>query len=110
MHIFEDRCKKIRVEQPKVEASTIEEVVKNELIQKFNNITLDIGRKLLKDARIPILPEWDMANNMIFDTIRREEKTKYKTKEEALQAHKGVKFIEDHNALVLWSLQDKNDF
>ena len=46
---------------------------------------------------------------MIFDAVRREEKTKYKTKEESLQDHKGVKFSEDHKALVLWLLQDKND-
>ena len=41
---------------------------------------------------------------MIFDVVRKEEKKKYKTKEEALKAHKGVKFNEDHKALVLWSL------
>ena len=34
---------------------------------------------------------------------------KYRTKEEVLQAHKGVRFSEDHKALVLWSLQDRTD-
>ena len=46
---------------------------------------------------------------MNFDVVRREEKKKFKIEEEALQAHKGVKFSEEHKALVLWSLQDINN-
>ena len=72
MHNFELRCSKIKEEQPDVEVSTIEEVVKEELIRSFDAITPKAGRALLKDAGILILPEWDIANAMVFDIVRRE--------------------------------------
>ena len=67
------------------------------------------NRALLKDAVILILPEWDITNAMIFDVVRREGQTSYRIEEEVQQAHKGVKFSEDHMALVMWSLQDRKD-
>ena len=51
-----------------------------------------------------ILPKWDIANVIAFDVVKKERYTKYKTKEEAKQAHKEVNYNEDHKALVLWSL------
>ena len=64
---------------------------------------------LLKDSRILIFPEWDMVNTMVFDAIRREGQARFRIEEEVQMAHNGVKFSEDHKALVLWSLQDKKD-
>ena len=55
------------------------------------------------------MPELDITNVTIFYTVRKETKTKYKTKIEDKQALKGVKYSEDHKSLVLWSLQNKND-
>ena len=109
MHDFQLRCNKIKVEQPDVEESTNEEVVKDELTKSFDDITHEASRALLKDARILILLEWDIANAMVFDAVKREGQASFKTKEEVHQAHKGVKFSEDHKALVMWSLQDKKD-
>ena len=108
MHNFELRCNKIKVEQLDVDISTIEEVVKDELTRIFDNITLEDSRALLKDVRILILPEWDIANAMIFDDVRREGQTRYRIEEDATQAHRGLKYIADHNALVLWPLQKEN--
>ena len=110
MHNFELRCNKIKAEKPNVEVSAIEEVVKEELIRSFDAITPKAGRALLKDAGILILLQWDTDNAMIFDAVRREGQTKYSIEEEVHHAHKGVKFSEDHKALVLWSLQDKDSF
>ena len=39
MHNFELRCNKVKIEQTDVEASAIEEVVKEELIRIFDAIT-----------------------------------------------------------------------
>ena len=72
MHNFQLKYKKIKVEQPNVEESTIEEVVKDELTRSFDDITPEVGRKLLKDAWILIFLEWDIANAIIFDVVRRE--------------------------------------
>jgi hypothetical protein len=45
---------------------------------------------------------------MIFYSIRKENDVQYKTEEEILQAHRGVKYNNDHQALVIWSI-DKRD-
>ena len=55
------------------------------------------------------MSEWDIANAIVCDSVRREGQAKFRTEEEVQTAHKGVKFSEDHIALVLWSLQDKKD-
>ena len=103
MHNFQKKCNKTKLKQLDVEESTIEEVVKDELTKSFDNITPKVGRALLKDVKILILPEWDIANAMVFDAMRREGQKRYRKEKEVQQAHKGVKFSEDHKALVMWS-------
>ena len=99
----------MKVEQPNVEDSAIEEVVKEELTQGFNDITTKGGRILLKEVGILIFPEWDIANAIVFDSVRREGQARFRMEEEVQTAHKGVKFSEDHKPWVLWSVQDKKD-
>ena len=109
MHSFQLKSQKIKAEQPDVEDSTIEEVVKDELTKDFNDITPEGGRILLKEAGILILLEWDIANAIFFHLVKREGQAKFKIEEDVQTTHRGVKFSEDHKALVLWSLQDKKD-
>ena len=104
MQNFEARWKKIKAEKPSKEDSKIEEEIKENLLHDFDKITPKYGRKLLNDVGILILLEWDIANAIVFDVVKKEIYTKYRTKEEAMQAHKGVKYSKDHEALVLWSL------
>ena len=99
----------MKAKQPNVEDSAIEEVVKEELTQGFNDITPKGGRILLKEAGILILSEWDIANAIVFDSVRREGQARFRTEEDIQIAHNGVKFSADHKALVLWSVQDKKD-
>ena len=79
------------------------------MTKKIDDIIPKAGRVLLKDAGILIFPEWDIANAMVFDGVRREGKTRFRIEEEVHMAHKGVKFSVDHKALVLCSLQDRKD-
>ena len=72
----------MKAEQPNVEDSAIEEVVKEELTQGFNDITPEGGRILLKEAGILILLEWDIANAIVFDSVWREGQEKFKIEEE----------------------------
>ena len=109
MHNFQLRYRKIKAEQPDVEESTIEEMVKDELAKGFDDITPKGGRVHLKDAGILILLEWDIASVMVFDAVRREGQERFRIEEEVHMAHKGVKFSEDHKALVMWSLQDRKE-
>ena len=104
MHNFQLKCKTIKEEQPNIEESTIEEVVKDELTRSFEDITPDAGRELLKDALMLIFLEWDIANAMVFDAVKREGQPRFRIEEEVQMAHKGVKFSKDHKALVMWSL------
>ena len=84
-------------------------MVKDEIIRSFDAITLDAGSELLKDVGILILLEWDIANTMVFDVVRREGQAKFRIEEEVHMAHKGFKFSEDHKALIMWSLQNRKD-
>ena len=43
-------------------------------------------------------------NAKIFDAMRKEKETKFKTEDEVIQAHKGIKYSDDHRALVMWSI------
>ena len=54
------------------------------------------------------MPEWDIANAIIFYSIRKEKDVQYKTKEETLQAHRGVKYSNDHQALVILSIEKRD--
>ena len=42
---------------------------------------------------------------MIFDTVKKSKDTQFRTKEEVLQAHKVLKYSDDHQGLVMWSIQ-----
>jgi hypothetical protein len=53
-----------------------------------------------------ILPEWGIAN--VFDTVRKIKDTQFKTKEEVLQAYKRLKYSDDHQGLVIWSIQKRD--
>ena len=45
---------------------------------------------------------------MIFNSIIKEKDVQYKTEEEVMQAHRGVKFSDDHQALVIWPVEKRD--
>ena len=69
--------------------SEIEEGVKGKFMEEFSQLTPKGGRKLLRDLGVLISPKWDIANAMIFDSIRKEKDTQLKLKK------KSYKHIED---------------
>lgn len=105
---FEAKCKKIKTDQSSRQDSDIEEEVNANPMEEFNQITPVGGRQLLKDSGVLILSEWDIANAMTFYAIRKEKDTKFRTEEEVMQAHKGVKYSDYHKALVMWSIQKRD--
>ena len=46
---------------------------------------------MLKYSGVLVLPELDIVNDMVFDTIIKEKDTKYRTKEEDREPRKWVK-------------------
>lgn len=76
IELFEAKCKKVKIEQPTRQDSGIEEEVKVNMMQEFNQITLSGGRRLLKDLGVMILLERDTVDVMIFDVVRKEKEKK----------------------------------
>lgn len=95
----------MKTKEPNRHDSNIEEDMKTNLMQEFSQITHSWGRQLLKDLGVLIVPESEIANVIIFDAMRKEKETKFSTKEEVKESHKGVKYRNDHKALVIWCIQ-----
>ena len=61
----------------------------------------------MKQSGVLLLPKWDIVNAIVFDSVRKQKDVQLKTKEDVLQAHRGVKFSDDHQALVMWFIEKK---
>lgn len=68
---FEKTCEKIKIEQPDKPDSIIKEEVKSKFLSDFSQFTPEAERKIVKQSGLLILPEWDIDNAMIFDSIRK---------------------------------------
>lgn len=75
----------------------------------FSKFTPEAGRQIVKQSGVLILPEWDIVNALVFDSIRKQKDVKLETEEKILQAHRGVKFSNDHQALVIWSIEKRDE-
>ena len=98
----------IKAKKPNKLDSNIEEEVKAKFLQDFSQLTPKAKRQLVKELGVLLFPEWDIANAMIFYSIRKEKDVQYKIEEEILQAHRGIRFSNDHQALVIWSIEKRN--
>ena len=93
---FEKTCEKIKAEQPDKSDSIIKEEVKSKFLNDFSKFTPEAGRQIVKQLGVLLLPEWDIVNAIIFDSVRKQKDVQLKTEEDVLQAHRGVKFSDDH--------------
>ena len=62
----------------------------------------------MKQSGVLLLLEWDIVNAMVFDSVRKQRDVQFRTKE-VLQANRGVKFSDDHQALVMWSIEKRDN-
>lgn len=72
----------------------MEEEIKQEMIEEFKTITPEQGSDMVAQAGVLILPEWDIADALVLDAVRKETKPM-----------EGVTFNKDNVALVMWSLK-----
>ncbi|MDF3686205.1 hypothetical protein, partial [Enterobacter hormaechei] len=72
-----------------------------QMIQEFQNITPEEGRQMVKDANILLLPNWDIADALIFNSVSNNLGLQDPNKKEFL----GTAFSNDQAALVMWSLR-----
>lgn len=68
------------------------------MMVEFRAITPKKGREMVSKAGVLILPEWDIADALVLESVRKETKPM-----------EGVTFGKDNVALVMWSLKrDEN--
>lgn len=95
---YNSRCKKRKGEQPHKDPAIVEEEIKQEMVEEFKTITPQQGRDMVAKARVLILPEWDIADALVLEAVRKETKPM-----------EGVTFNKDNATLVMWSLKrDEN--
>lgn len=56
---------------------------------------------MIKSSGVLLLPNWDIANAVVFNSMTK----KLNVGEQVKKELKGAKFSEDHVALVIWSLR-----
>lgn len=62
------------------------------------------GRNVVRESGILLLPEWDLASTIAFDTIRRKNSQVYATNEEDVCALQGSTFNTQWDTLAIWAL------
>lgn len=53
-----------------------------------------------------ILPEWDIADAVAFETIRKSKGQPFNSEEEARLALRGSDFVDDYATLAIWALEE----
>ena len=101
MNNFEERCKKLKAEHPKMDEVSIQNQIKEQMIQEFQNITPKEGRQMVKSSNILLLPNWDIVDALIFNSISDNLGLQDPNKKEFM----GTTFSNDQVALVMWSLR-----
>lgn len=71
------------------------------MVQEFQNITPEEGRQMIKAANVLLLPNWDIADALIFNSVSNNLGLQDPNKKEFL----GTAFSNDQVALVMWSLR-----
>ena len=71
------------------------------MMQEFKSLTTEEGRQMIKASRVSLLPNWDIADAMIFYFVTK----KLSIEEKGKKERKGAKFSEYHVALVIWSMR-----
>lgn len=75
--------------------------IKEEMMKELQNISPEEGRKMIKASNILLLPNWDIADALIFNSIS----SRLELQDPNRRDFQGTSFIEDQAALVSWSLR-----
>lgn len=66
---YEEKSNKLRIEYPELEEATLQNQVKEEMMQEFQTITPEEGRQMVKASNILLLPNWDIADVLVFNSV-----------------------------------------
>ena len=101
MSIFEEKCRKMKTEHPEMDEIAIQEQIKEEMIKELQNISPEEGRRMVKASNILLLPGWDIADALVFNSVS----NRLTLQDQHKENFQGTTFIEDQAALVSWSLK-----
>ena len=101
MNIFEKKCKKLKKEHLEMDEASIHNQIKEKMIKYFQNMSLEEGRQMVRASNILLLPNWDIADALGFNTVS----NKLTLQDQNKKDFQGIAFIEDQVALVSWSLR-----
>ena len=101
MHIFEERCRNMKADHPEMDEASIHNQIKEKMMQEFQNITPEEGRLMVKAENILLLPNWDIADALIFNFVSNNLGLQDPNKKEFL----GTAFSNYQANLVMWSLR-----
>ncbi len=91
----------MKIEHPKMDEASIQNQIKEQMMQEFHNITPEEGRQMVKNSNILLLPNWDIVDALIFNSISNRMELQDPNKKEFA----GTSFSDDQAALVMWSLR-----
>lgn len=66
---YEERCNKLKVEHPEIEDVAIQTQIKDEMIKEFQSLTPKEGREMVRASGVLLLPNWDIADALIFNLV-----------------------------------------
>ena len=91
----------MKAENTEIEDATIQTQIKDERITEFQILIPKEGREMVRASGVLLLPNWDIADALIFNYVSNKLKTLDQNKEEIL----GAKFSVDQASLVIWSIR-----
>ena len=59
----------MKIEHPEMDEASLQEQIKEEMMQELQNICLEEGRKMIKASNILLLPNWDIADALVFNFV-----------------------------------------
>ena len=59
----------MKIEHLEMDEASIQNQIKEKMMQEFKNITPKEGRQMVKAANVLLLPNWDIADALIFNSI-----------------------------------------
>ena len=101
MNNFEERCKQLKAKHPEMDEASIQNQIKEQMIQELHNITPEEGKKMVKASNILLFPNWDIVDALIFNSISNNLGLQDPNKKEFI----GNPFNDDQATLVMWSLR-----
>lgn len=101
MSIFEEKCKRLKIENPKMDEASIQSQIKENVMKDFQNMNPKEGRQLVKASNILLIPNWDIVDDLVLSSISSRLTLQDQNKEDL----QGTTFIEDQDTLVSWSLR-----